>query len=96
MQLQQAQIDVLDKVRSRSRVWQRVLDELSRAISSGKRFRICVMHVDIPKEGEELMEELKSRFPKHEVRLFEAGAVIATHVGTGAFGLAFHPWPINT
>lgn len=90
---QHAQIDVFDKVRSRSRAWQRVLDELKRALSSGKRYRICVMHVNIPEEGETLLNELKVRFPEHEVRLFEAGAVIATHVGPGAFGLTFHPWP---
>ena len=90
---QHAQIDVFDKVRSRSRAWQRVLDELNRALSSGKRYRICVMHVNIPEEGETLLNELKVCFPEHEVRLFEAGAVIATHVGHGAFGLTFHPWP---
>ena len=90
---QHAEIDVFDKVRSRSRAWQRVLDELKRALSSGKRYRICVMHVNVPEEGETLLNELKVRFPEHEVRLFEAGAVIATHVGHGAFGLAFHPWP---
>lgn len=33
------------------------------------------------------------RYPEHEVRLFEDGAVIATHVGSGAYGLTFHPWP---
>ena len=90
---QHAQIDVFDKVRSRSKAWQRVLDELSRAISSGKRYRICVMHVNIPEEGEALLNELKVRFPEHEVRLFGLGAVIATHIGPGAFGLVFHPWP---
>jgi len=88
-----AQIDVFDKVRSRSKAWQRVLDELSRALSSGKRYRICVMHVNIPEEGEALLNELQVRFPEHEVRLFELGAVIATHIGPGAFGLVFHPWP---
>jgi DegV family protein with EDD domain len=88
-----AEIDVFDKVRSRSRAWQRVLDELTRALSTGKRYRICVMHVNIQQEGEVLLTELKQRFPEHDVRLFEAGAVIATHVGTGAFGLVFHPWP---
>jgi len=88
-----AQIDVFDKVRSRSRAWQCVLDELNRALSSGKRYRICVMHVNIPEEGITLLKELQVRFPEHEVRLFEAGPVIATHVGTGAFGLTFHPWP---
>ncbi|MDQ7094935.1 DegV family protein [Desulfosporosinus sp. PR] len=91
---QQGEIDVFDKVRSRPRAWQRVLEMLTRAISSGKRFRICVMHVNIPDEGEALLRELKSRFPEHDIRLFEAGAVIATHVGTGAFGLVFHPWPL--
>ncbi|OLN33603.1 DegV family protein [Desulfosporosinus metallidurans] len=91
---QRAEIDVFDKVRSRSRAWQRVLDELTRALSTGKRYRICVMHVNIPKEGETLLNELQIRFPEHEVRLFEAGAVIATHVGSGAFGLTFHPWPL--
>lgn len=92
---QNAQIDVFDKVRSRSRAWQRVLEELNRALSTGKRYRICVMHVNIPEEGEILLNELKVRFPEHEVRLFETGPVIATHVGSGAFGLTFHPWPFQ-
>ncbi|HZK52662.1 MAG TPA: DegV family protein [Desulfosporosinus sp.] len=91
---QHAQIDVFDKVRSRSRAWQRVLEELNRALSSGKRYRICIMHVNIPEEGNALLYELKARFPEHEICLFEAGAVIATHVGPGAFGLTFHPWPL--
>jgi len=89
----QAQIDVFDKVRSRSRAWQRVLDELIRALSTGKRYRICVMHVNIPEEGAVLWNELQTRFPEHDVQLFELGAVIATHVGSGTIGLAFHPWP---
>ena len=90
---QHAQIDVFDKVRSRHRAWERVLQELTRALSTGKRYRICVMHVNIPDEGLILLHELQVRFPEHEIQLFEAGAVIATHVGPGAFGLTFHPWP---
>lgn len=92
---QQAEIDVFDKVRSSSRAWQRVLEELNRSVSStGKRYRICVMHVNIPEEGDNLLREMQAKFPGHEIRLFEAGAVIATHVGTGAFGLTYHPWPV--
>jgi len=91
---QRAEIDIFDKVRSRSRAWQRVLDELTHALSTGKRYRICVMHVHKPEEGATLLNELQARFPEHEVRLFEAGPVIATHVGLGAIGLAFYPWPL--
>ena len=90
---QHGEIDVFDKVRSRSRAWQRVLDELIRALSSGKRYRICIIHVNVPEEGVIRLNELQTRFPEHDVRLFEAGAVIATHVGPGTIGLAFHPWP---
>lgn len=46
-------------------------------------------------EGATLLNELKIRYPEHEVYLFELGAVIATHVGQGAYGLAFHPWPFQ-
>lgn len=87
------QIDVFDKVRSKSRAWQRVLEELDRAVSNGEHYRICVMHVNIPEEGMSLRDEVQKNYPEHEVRLFEPGPVIATHVGTGAFGLVFHPWP---
>lgn len=90
-----AEIDVFDKVRSRSRAWQRVLDELIRAVATGKRYRICVMHVNTLETGISIMKELETLFPEHEIRLFEAGAVIATHVGTGAFGIVFHPWPFD-
>ncbi len=93
---QHAKIDVFDKVRSRARAWQRVLDELNRALSSGKRYRICVMHVNRPEEGATLLNELKASYPEHEVHLMESGAVIATHVGPGACGLSFHPWPFQS
>ena len=91
---QHAEIDLFDKVRTRSRAWQRVLDELTHALSTGKRYRIFIMHVNIVEEGITILYELQARFPEHEVRLFEAGAVIATHVGPRAIGLTFHPWPL--
>ncbi len=91
---QQAVIDLFDKVRTRSRAWQRVLDELTYALSTGKRYRIFVIHVNVVEEGTTLLYQLQARFPEHEVRLFEAGPVIATHVGPGTIGLAFHPWPL--
>ncbi|GAB6174764.1 DegV family protein [Paradesulfitobacterium aromaticivorans] len=87
----QGEIDVFDKVRSRARAWQRALQELERAVADGRRYRICVQHVAIPVEGKKILDEIKNKFPGHEVKLFEAGAVIATHVGRGAFGISFQP-----
>ena len=92
---ERGEIDVYDKVRSQIKAWQRVKDELKRAVSSGKTYRICVQHVGIPEEGQRIVEELQGNFPGHDIRLFEAGPVIATHVGPGAFGLVYHPWPLS-
>lgn len=90
---EQRRIDVFDKVRSKARAWQRVLEEVEQAVSRGGSYRICVQHVNIPVEGERLLAEVKERFPNHDVRLFATGPVIATHAGTGAFGIAFGPSP---
>lgn len=88
------EIDVFEKIRSKGKAWQRVLIELERALSTGKSYRIAVIHVGLPEEGTKIARELQERYPMHDIRVFEAGPVIATHVGPGATGLAFHPWPI--
>lgn len=85
------EIDVFDKVRSSARAWQRVLEQLRRALSANEPYRICIQHVHASPKALEILAELKNLFPGHEIRTFEAGPVIATHVGPGAFGLAFHP-----
>jgi DegV family protein with EDD domain len=87
-------IDVFDKVRSKARAWQRVLSELERALASGIPHRIAVFYVGVPEEANSIAEELRHDYPGHDIGIFEAGPVIATHVGPGALGLSFHPWPL--
>lgn len=89
------EIDVFEKIRTKSKAWQRVYTELERALSTGQSYRIAVIHVGAPEEGAKIANELQTKYPTHDIRIFEAGAVIATHVGPGAIGLAFHPWPIT-
>lgn len=88
-------IDVFDKVRSKSRALQRVFSELERALKSGKPHRIAVIHVGVPEEAEALAKKLSKDFPGHDIRVFEAGPVIATHVGPGTLGISFHSWPLD-
>ncbi|MEL1135966.1 DegV family protein [Desulfitobacterium sp. THU1] len=86
-------IDVFEKVRSKNKALLRVYAELDRAMSSKENYRIAVIHVGAPSEAAVMAKDLKEKFPGQDVRIFEAGPVIATHVGPGALGLAFHPWP---
>ena len=89
---ERGEIDVFDKVRSRARAWERVRRELDTALASGEAFRICVIHVSAPELVENIARELRTDYPQQDIRIFEAGPVIATHVGPGAFGVAFQPW----
>lgn len=86
-------IDVFEKVRSKNRAIQRVYKELDRALESKKPHRIAVIHVGAQQEAAEIAKELAQKYPNQDIRIFEAGPVIATHVGPGAIGLSFHPWP---
>ncbi|HHY25234.1 MAG TPA: DegV family protein [Desulfitobacterium dehalogenans] len=86
-------IDVFEKVRSKNRALQRAYKELERALSSNKPHRIAVIHVGAETEAISIAEELSQKYQGQDIRIFEAGPVIATHVGPGALGLAFHPWP---
>lgn len=88
-------IGIFDKVRSKGRALQRVFLELERALSSGNLHRIAVFHVGAPEEAAAIAEKLAKDYPGQDIRVFEAGPVIATHVGPGALGLAYHPWPFG-
>lgn len=92
---QEGYIDVFDKVRSKGRAWQRVITELERALASGKSYRIGMIHVHALEEAKILAAVLNEKYPGHDIRIFEGGPVIATHVGPGTIGLAFHPWPLD-
>lgn len=92
---ERGEIDVFDKVRSQGRAWERVRRELDSALASDGSFRICVIHVSARELAENISRELREAYPQQDIRIFEAGPVIATHVGPGAFGLAFQPWPVN-
>ena len=79
-------------MRSKSRAWQKVIGELEKALAPNIPHRVAVMHVDALEEANVIKEDLQNKYPMHDIRIFEAGPVIATHVGPGALGLAFHPW----
>ncbi len=88
-------VDIFDKVRSRNKALQRVLDELDRAISTGQTYRIAVIHVNCHELGQKIIEEIQTRHPDNDIRLFEIGPVVASHVGQGTFGVAFHPMTVE-
>jgi len=85
------EIDVFDKVRSRSKAIQRVLKELDPISNDHRQYKIAVIHVLAYQEAVEIQKFIQSKFEGHIIKLFEAGPVIGTHIGPGGLGVAFQP-----
>jgi DegV family protein with EDD domain len=80
------EIKGLDRVRTRGRAIPRLVELLKaeRPLES-----VAVMHAQAPAEAELIQTQLQAELPDLEVELGELGAVLGTHTGPGALGIAF-------
>ncbi|HUG41138.1 MAG TPA: DegV family protein [Longimicrobiales bacterium] len=78
-----------DLVRGANALLPRVLDLITSEIGSARQFRFGVVHVDAPERAEEVRQALLDRFGARDVLVSPATPVIATHIGRGAWGVAF-------
>jgi hypothetical protein len=77
-------------VRGTANVLARMLDIVARKIPAGARsVRFGIMHVDRPAIIGEITSALNRRFGEHEIFEAPVTPVIATHLGPGAWGLAW-------
>ena len=78
----------VDRVRGRLAVLPRVLGLLARALPEApRRLRMGVAHVDCPEVAEQIRAALVRRFQPLDVFVGPATAVVATHVGPGAWAV---------
>ena len=89
--LKDGAIDVLDRVRTRSRVIERMaLYVESVAGSEGELTHFGVMHANSPDFAAELQEAILSRVSAQVVLTGAIGPAIGTHAGPGTVGITFH------
>jgi DegV family protein with EDD domain len=73
----------------RVRTWKRAVRRLVElAQDEGDLSDIMVLYVDDRSDADPVLAELREHFPHASVGITRAGAVISTHVGPGAFGVA--------
>ena len=78
------------KVRGARRARKLILDTVSEAIPpDAKKFRFGVIHAAAPEMADELRRELATRYPGAEILVAPITPVIATHLGAGAWGIAY-------
>jgi len=79
-------VAALDRVRTRSRAIPRLVELLRRDLPVE---RLAVMHAQAPEAAEAIRVQLGKELPDVSVETGEIGAVLGTHVGPGAVGLAY-------
>ena len=69
----------------------KTLEEIAAHVQNGKNYdgKMWIAHSDCIKTANAVVEQLKSSYPRADVRLFEIGPVIGSHCGAGTIAVFF-------
>jgi fatty acid-binding protein DegV len=81
-------IDVYEKVRTRGKALQRILEVVQK---QGPDIRVCVAHAGDEATGQMLRSRVKAVCPHLNPELCPMGPVAGAHGGRGTVGLSFYP-----
>ena len=79
----------LARVRSREAGRERMLESVDRALEDATRCRLAVVHAGIPDFAAGLADEVRRRYRPVDVFVQPLTAVLAAHLGPGAWGLCY-------
>ena len=86
---QEGKIDALEKVRTKKKALQRLMD-LAVEKADGKKAYVGIIHAQAPEEAKAIQMALGERIKYAEMETYELSPVIGTHVGPGTVGIALH------
>ncbi|BBB49738.1 DegV family protein [Pelolinea submarina] len=86
---QEGKIDALEKVRTKKKALQRLMD-LAVEKADGKKAYVGIIHAQAPEEAKAIQMALSERMKYAEMETYELSPVIGTHVGPGTVGIALH------
>jgi DegV family protein with EDD domain len=85
--LQAGLIDVSEKVRTRRKAVERILDIMVERLGTRAEVNLAVVHAEAPEEGQDLLERARARFHCHETFLADLTTSLVVHFGPGTLGL---------
>ena len=86
LSLADGRVAPLDRVRTRAKAIPRLVERLRQDLPVE---RLAVMHTQAPEDAERIRVQLAAELPDVEVDVGELGAVLGTHIGPGAVGMAY-------
>lgn len=87
LHLEEGRIEVLDKVRTRSKAVQRMLEVFYKEASQAQQ--VGILHIDAPTEGQQLAQKVQEYY-HGPLLLAQCGAVIGSHAGPGTVGICWY------
>lgn len=79
-----------EKIRTRKKAMNRVVELLAADAAGGGEYRAVVIHANREQEAIEWKKELEEQFPNVEFMLSYFGPVIGTHLGEGSMGMGWY------
>ncbi|NPA06088.1 MAG: DegV family protein [Chloroflexi bacterium] len=89
LEIRDGRVEPVDKVRTRKKSLQRVLDLIEQRIAGRSPVRLATLHADAEEEARALLNEAARRFNAVEAYLTDVSPTVGVHVGPGTVGLAF-------
>ena len=90
LRLHNGEIGLAHKVRTQTKAYQIILEELDNVLSKNKDAKIIVLHYHHEPMLERMIPLLKERFTEHEIIIDEVGAIILNHTGKEVIGVGVH------
>ncbi|MBT2570448.1 DegV family protein [Planococcus sp. ISL-110] len=89
LHFQEKVIVPFEKVRTRKKAMNRIVDLLKEASKDGHKMQATIIHANRPEEAKQWRKELEIACPDVDFEISYFGPVIGTHLGEGAMGLGW-------
>ena len=79
------------KVMSETKAIAKMLEEIAQNIENGSEYdgKLWLAHSDYISSANKFAEELRTNYPKADIRLFDIGPVVASHCGPGTVSIYY-------
>jgi DegV family protein with EDD domain len=88
--IRDGELDMLEKVRTQKKSWERVIELCAHATGEKQIDRMCILHVNSPQQARKFCDEIRSRMScPPEIPLVEVTPGLSVHSGAGMVGAVF-------
>jgi DegV family protein with EDD domain len=88
--IQEGKLDLLERVRTQKKAWERVIELCSRQAALKQIDKMCILHVDAPQMAQKFMHEIRNRIHcPTDIIIVEVTPGLSVHSGAGMIGAVF-------